>query len=102
MSHAVSRSGQPVTQREGGCRCPVLATSFVEDVGRIIEGVIDIQAAAQGKPALHWFIGYDTDGAPMYCGNPLYIPHSAVCSCIFLNISCREDHSTSFLITLHN
>ena len=36
MSHTMSRSGQPVTQREGGCRCPVLATSFIEDVGEVI------------------------------------------------------------------
>ena len=25
-----------MTQREGGCRCPVLATSFIEDVGEVI------------------------------------------------------------------
>jgi integrase len=52
-----------------------------DDVSRIIEGVIDMQAAAQGKPALCWFIGYDADGAPMYCGNPLYItcPHRLNC-----------------------
>src|SRR5438067_627334 len=36
MSHAMSRSGQPVTQREGGCRCPALATGFIEDVGEVI------------------------------------------------------------------
>jgi len=36
MSHSMSRSGQPVAQREGGCRCPVLATGFIEDVGEVI------------------------------------------------------------------
>ncbi len=44
-----------------------------DDVSRIIEGVVDMQAAAQGLPALRWFIGYDADGEPMFCGNQLYI-----------------------------
>jgi len=50
-------------------------------VSRIIEGVVDVQAAAQGIPALRWFIGYDADGEPMYCGNQLYItcPHRLDC-----------------------
>ncbi len=52
-----------------------------DDVSRVIEGVIDIQAAAQGFPALRWFIGYDADGEPMYCGNQLYVtcPHRLDC-----------------------
>jgi len=52
-----------------------------DDVSRIIEGVVDVQAAAQGIPALRWFIGYDADGEPMYCGNQLYItcPHRLDC-----------------------
>ena len=52
-----------------------------DDVSRIIEGVVDVQAAAQGLPALRWFIGYDADGEPMYCGNQLYItcPHRLDC-----------------------
>jgi hypothetical protein len=44
-----------------------------DDVSRIIEGVIDMQAAAQGLPALRWFIGYDADGEPMFCGNQSYV-----------------------------
>jgi len=50
-------------------------------VSRIIEGVVDVQAAAQGIAALRWFIGYDADGEPMYCGNQLYItcPHRLDC-----------------------
>ena len=44
-----------------------------DDLSRIIEGVIDMQAAAQGLPALRWFIGYDADGAPMFCGNQVYV-----------------------------
>lgn len=52
-----------------------------DDVSRIIEGVVDVQAVAQGIPALRWFIGYDADGAPMFCGNQLYItcPHRLEC-----------------------
>jgi len=42
-----------VTQREGGCRCPVLASSFIEDVGEVIgngffgeaEGLCDLAIA---------------------------------------------------------
>ncbi len=44
-----------------------------DDLSRVIEGVVDMQAAAQGLPALRWFIGYDADGAPMYCGNQVYV-----------------------------
>jgi hypothetical protein len=43
------------------------------DVSRIVEGVVDMQAAAQGLPALRWFIGYDADGEPMFCGNQIYV-----------------------------
>src|SRR2546427_10175314 len=44
-----------------------------DDISRIIEGVVDLQAAAQGLPALRWFIGYDADGEPMFCGNQSYV-----------------------------
>lgn len=44
-----------------------------DDLSRIIEGVVDMQAAAQGLPALRWFIGYDADGEPMFCGNQVYV-----------------------------
>jgi hypothetical protein len=44
-----------------------------DDLSRIIEGVVDMQAAAQGLPALRWFIGYDADGEPMYCRNQVYV-----------------------------
>jgi len=52
-----------------------------DDVSRVIEGVVDMQAAASGLPALRWFIGYDADGEPMFCGNQLYItcPHRLDC-----------------------
>src|SRR5260370_4334377 len=48
-----------------------------DDVSRIIEGVVDVQAAAQGIPALRWFIGYDAGGEPLYIGKQTshYFPH---------------------------
>ncbi len=52
-----------------------------DDLSRVIEGVVDMQAAAAGLPALRWFIGYDADGEPMYCGNQVYVtcPHRLDC-----------------------
>jgi hypothetical protein len=52
-----------------------------DDVSRILEGAIDIQAAASGLPALRWFIGYDADGEPTYRGNQVYhtCPHRLDC-----------------------
>ena len=52
-----------------------------DDVSRIIEGVVDLQAAAEALPALRWFIGYDADGEPMFCGNQSYAtcPHRLDC-----------------------
>jgi hypothetical protein len=52
-----------------------------DDLSRIIEGVIDLQAATHGLPALRWFIGYDADGEPMFCGNQSYAtcPHRLDC-----------------------
>jgi integrase len=52
-----------------------------DDVSRIIEGVIDVQVASQGLPALRWFIGYNSDGEPEYCANQIYhtCPHRLEC-----------------------
>jgi integrase len=52
-----------------------------DDVSRIIEGVVDLEAAAQGIAALCWFVGYDADGEPMYCANQAYhtCPHRLDC-----------------------
>ena len=53
-----------------------------DDVSRVIEGVVDVLAAAQGFPALRWFIGYDADGEPQYCANQVYhtCPHRLDCA----------------------
>lgn len=52
-----------------------------DDISRILEGVIDLQAAASGIAALRWFIGYDADGTPAYCANQAYhtCPHRLEC-----------------------
>ncbi|MBO0782597.1 MAG: site-specific integrase, partial [Ktedonobacteraceae bacterium] len=52
-----------------------------DDVSRVIEGVVDLEAAARGIAALRWFIGYDADGEPMYCANQAYhtCPHRLDC-----------------------
>lgn len=53
-----------------------------DDVSRVIEGVVDVLAAAQGLPALRWFIGYDADGEPQSCANQVYhtCPHRLDCA----------------------
>ncbi len=52
-----------------------------DDLSRVIVGVVDVQAATKGLPALRWFIGYDGDGQPMYCANQVYhtCPHRLDC-----------------------
>lgn len=48
---------------------------------RIIEGVMDLQAAADGRNPNRWFLGYDADGDPQYCGHPAWhtCPHRLEC-----------------------
>jgi hypothetical protein len=54
----------------------------------VIEGLYDPSAAAQGKPSVRWFLGYDADGAPQFCGLPAHhtCPHRMDCS------RCRAVH----------
>jgi len=42
------------------------------DEERIIEGVIDMQAAQTGRPSVRWWLGWDADGEPRYCGHPAW------------------------------
>ncbi len=50
-------------------------------LSHIIEGLIDVQAAAAGQPSVCWFLGYDADGLPQFCGLPAHqtCPHRMDC-----------------------
>lgn len=39
---------------------------------RIVEGIIDTQAAKVGKPNVFFFLGRGSDGHPRFCGNPAW------------------------------
>jgi integrase len=47
----------------------------------IIEGLIDVDAAGRGQPSVRWFLGYDADGLPQFCGLPAHqtCPHRMDC-----------------------
>jgi integrase len=51
-------------------------------LSHIIEGLIDLKAAAAGQPSVRWFLGYDADGSPQFCGLPAHqtCPHRMDCS----------------------
>ena len=42
----------------------------------------DPDAAARGAPSVRWFLGYDVDGAPRFCGLPAHqtCPHRMDCA----------------------
>src|SRR6266566_3844225 len=48
----------------------------------VIEGLYDPEADAQGAPSVRWFLGYDADGTPQFCGLPAHhtCPHRMDCS----------------------
>src|SRR5260370_34433344 len=50
-------------------------------LSQIIEGLIDLEAAAAGQPSVRWFLGYDADGQPQFCGLPAHqtCPHRMDC-----------------------
>jgi integrase len=50
-------------------------------LSQIIEELIDLQAAAAGQPSVRWFLGYDADGLPQFCGLPAHqtCPHRMDC-----------------------
>jgi hypothetical protein len=47
-----------------------------------IKGLYDPEAAAQGAPSVRWFLSYDADGTPRFCGLPAHhtCPHRMDCS----------------------
>lgn len=58
-----------------------------DTLSTVIEGLYDPEAAARGALSVRWFLGYDADGAPQFCGLPAHHPaptewtaHGAVCS----------------------
>ncbi len=52
-----------------------------DTLSTVIEGLYDPAAAARGAPSVHWFLGYDADGAPQFCGLPAHhtCPHRLDC-----------------------
>jgi hypothetical protein len=52
-----------------------------DTLSTVIEGLYDPAAALRGAPAVHWFLGYDADGAPQFCGLPAHYtcPHRLDC-----------------------
>jgi integrase len=50
-------------------------------LSHIIEGLIDVDAASRGEPSVRWFLGYDADGLPQFCGLPAHqtCPHRMDC-----------------------
>jgi hypothetical protein len=43
-----------------------------DTLSTVIEGLYDPGAAQQGAPSVRWFLGYDADGAPQFCGLPAH------------------------------
>lgn len=52
-----------------------------DTLSTVIEGLYDPDAALRGTPAVRWFLGYDADGAPQFCGLPAHqtCPHRLDC-----------------------
>ncbi len=53
-----------------------------DTLSTVIEGLYDPDAAQRGAPSVRWFLGYDTEGAPQFCGLPAHhtCPHRMECS----------------------
>jgi hypothetical protein len=43
-----------------------------DTLSTVIEGLYDPVAALQAAPPVRWFLGYDPDGAPQFCGLPAH------------------------------
>jgi hypothetical protein len=52
-----------------------------DTLSTVIEGLYDPAAAVRGAPAVRWFLGYDADGTPQFCGLPAHqtCPHRLDC-----------------------
>jgi hypothetical protein len=52
-----------------------------DTLSTVIEGLYDPEAVQRGAPAVRWFLGYDADGTPQFCGLPAHhtCPHRMDC-----------------------
>ena len=52
-----------------------------DTLSTVIEGLYDPEAALRGAPTVRWFLGYDANGAPQFCGLPAHqtCPHRMDC-----------------------
>ena len=52
-----------------------------DTLSTVIKGLYDPEAAAQGAPSVRWFLRYDADGTPQFCGLPAHhtCPHRMDC-----------------------
>ena len=52
-----------------------------DTLSTVIEGLYDPSAALRGTPSVRWFLGYDADGTPQFCGLPAHqtCPHRLDC-----------------------
>jgi len=52
-----------------------------DTLSTVIEGLYDPEAATRGAPSVRWFLGYDADGTPQFCGLPAHhtCPHRMDC-----------------------
>ena len=67
-SHPTSKSGQSVTECEGGCRCPVLAASFIEDMGEVIGHGFFGEAESLGDLAISFALGDELEHLDLALG----------------------------------
>jgi integrase len=58
-----------------------LTIKRADERSRLVEGLIDVPAAQEGKPNVFFFLGSGPDGKPRYCGNPAWAscPHRLAC-----------------------
>lgn len=58
-----------------------LTIKRADEKGRLVEGLIDVPAAQEGRPNVFFFLGKGPEGKPRYCGNPAWAscPHRLAC-----------------------
>lgn len=58
-----------------------LTIKRADERSRLVEGLLDMPAAQEGKPNVFFFLGSGPDSKPRYCGNPAWAscPHRLAC-----------------------